>query len=186
MEKKNIRKKVIKQLNELDVEQKEKQAEVIIKTLFQTSEWSNAKTIAVTMSQDLELDTQVIIEKAWSENKVVVIPRAKKDRKMDFVVYTKDTPIEISSFGLREPIPDLLAISKSEIELIVVPGLAYCESGFRIGFGGGYYDRFLADYKGKTISLVLNEQKINSFKVDSFDIQIDFLITTEKIINTKK
>ena len=99
---------------------------------------------------------------------------------MDFVVYTKATPMELSSFGLREPAQDLVAISKGDIDLIIVPGLAYCESGFRVGFGGGYYDRFLTDYEGDTISLVLNEQKINSFKVDSFDIPINHLITTKQ------
>ena len=180
MNKKEIRMNSIKKLKELTGEQKKNQEEILLKTLFDTPEWKKAKTIATTMSQPLELDTGFIIERAWSENKKIVLPRAKKDRKMDFVVYTKATPMELSSFGLREPAQDLVAISKGDIDLIIVPGLAYCESGFRIGFGGGYYDRFLSDYEGDTISLVLNEQKINSFKVDSFDIPINHLITTKQ------
>ncbi|MEG0496886.1 MAG: 5-formyltetrahydrofolate cyclo-ligase [Carnobacterium sp.] len=185
MDKKEIRMNTIKKLKELTDEQKTSQEEILLKALFDTSEWMNAKTIATTMSQKLELDTSIIIKKAWSENKIVVLPRAKKDRKMDFVVYTKDTPMELSSFGLEEPAHDLMAISKSEIDLIVVPGLAYCKSGFRIGFGGGYYDRFLVDYDGETISLVLDEQQIDLFKVDSFDIPIKHLITTKKTIHKK-
>jgi 5-formyltetrahydrofolate cyclo-ligase len=184
MEKKEIRKTVIKRLKKLTSEQKTEQEKTIINALFQTSEWMKAKTVAITLSQNIELDTSTIIEKAWSEDKIVVIPRAKKNRKMDFVVYTKETPIEISSFGLREPARDLIAISKSEIDLIIVPGVAYCESGFRIGFGGGYYDRFLVNYKGETLSLVLDEQQINSFEIDPFDIPIKLLITPKEIIRT--
>lgn len=184
MEKKEIREKIINRLQELTNEQKVKQEKAIMDTLFQTPEWKKAKTVAVTLSQKIEINTSAIIDKAWSEGKVVVIPRAKKKKEMDFVVYTKETPIERSSFGLKEPASDLVAISKSEIDLIIVPGLAYCESGFRIGFGGGYYDRFLANYKGETLSLVLDEQQINSFKIDPFDVPIKLLITPQKIIRT--
>ena len=184
MEKKEIREAVIKRLKELTSEQKVKQEKAIINTLFQTSEWRKAKTVAITLSQNIELDTSAIIDKAWSDGKVVVIPRAKKNREMDFVAYTKETPIERSSFGLKEPARDLIAISKSEIDLIIVPGLAYCESGFRIGFGGGYYDRFLVNYKGDTLSLILDEQQINSFRIDPFDVPIKLLITPKKIIRT--
>ena len=185
MNKKEIRINSMNKLKKLTDELKKKQAEILLKTLFNTPEWKKATTIATTMSQPLELDTGPIIERAWSENKNVVLPRAKKDRKMDFVLYTKGTPMELSSFGLREPAQDLMAISKTEIDLIIVPGLAYCESGFRVGFGGGYYDRFLSDYEGDTISLVLEEQQISSFKVDSFDIPIICLITTKNTIYRK-
>lgn len=180
MEKKEIRKNVIGLLKELSPEQKKAQEKMILTSLFHTNEWNKAKIIATTMSQELELDTRPIIEKAWSENKIVVIPRAKKNRIMDFVIYTKDTRLDVSPFGLTEPAADLIAISKSEIDLIIVPGLAFTESGFRIGFGGGYYDRFLADFNGETISLVLNEQKVKTFKKEPFDIPIHYLITTEK------
>ncbi|SEK65802.1 5-formyltetrahydrofolate cyclo-ligase [Carnobacterium iners] len=186
MEKKEIRNQVINLLINLDNEQKVNQEEILIKTLFGTSEWEKAKVIALTMAQKLELDTSKIIEKAWSEDKVVVIPRTKKDRKMDFVVYKKDTPIEVSSFGLKEPARHLIATSRSDIDLIIVPGVAFCEAGFRIGFGGGYYDRFLANYEGNTVSLVLNEQQVELFKADSFDIPVKLLVTTKKIIRTIK
>ncbi|MCA9766673.1 MAG: 5-formyltetrahydrofolate cyclo-ligase [Carnobacterium sp.] len=186
MEKKEIRNQVISLLKSLNGEQKEKQEEILMKTLFGTSEWKRANVIALTLAQKLELDTNKIIEKAWSEDKIVVIPRTKKDRKMDFVIYKKDTPIEVSSFGLREPARHLIAIQKSDIDLIIVPGVAFCETGFRIGFGGGYYDRFLTDYEGETVSLVLNEQQVEPFKVDSFDIPVNLLITTEKIIRKIK
>ncbi|WP_414840154.1 5-formyltetrahydrofolate cyclo-ligase [Carnobacterium sp. TMP28] len=186
MKKKKIRNQVISLLKSLNSEQKAKQEEILIKTLIGTSEWKRSKIIALTLAQKLELNTDKIIEKAWSEDKIVVIPRTKKDRKMDFVVYKKDTPIEVSSFGLKEPARHLIATLKSDIDLIIVPGVAFCETGFRIGFGGGYYDRFLANYEGETVSLVLNEQQVGLFEVDSFDIPVNLLITTEKIIRKIK
>ena len=186
MPKKEIRQQMIKRLNNLPFEQKKEQEKNIYELLFGMEQWKKAEMVALTLSQELELTTYPIIEKAWKEGKAVVVPRTKKNREMDFVVYSSTTPMETSSFGLTEPLKTLPAIPKSKIDLVIVPGLAYSEKGYRVGFGGGYYDRFLADYKGTTISLVFKEQKLVSIPVEAFDIPLDFLITVEKVKSLKK
>ncbi|MEG0289341.1 MAG: 5-formyltetrahydrofolate cyclo-ligase [Carnobacterium sp.] len=184
MTKQEIRKQIIERLKELTGKKKKEQEAAILARLFQTVEWKEAKIIATTMAQEMELNTRPIIEKAWEEGKQVVLPRAKKNRIMDFVRYTSETPMETSTFGLSEPAAALPAIPKADIDMVIVPGLAFSEKGYRVGFGGGYYDRFLADYTGNTVSLVFNEQKIPSFEIESFDIPIGLLITVNETKQT--
>ena len=64
-----------------------------------------------------------------------------------------------------------------EIDLIVVPGLLFSSRGFRIGFGGGFYDRYLADYQGETCSLVFSEQLYDDWEVEDFDIPVQKIYT---------
>lgn len=182
MDKKKIRKEKLATLKKISPEEKKRVEERIYKHLFATSYWKNAKTIALTVSQKIEIDTLPIVKEAEKEGKRIVMPRAKKQRNMDFVPFTKETPMESSSFGLLEPAPHLAAIEKDRIDLVIVPGLAFSRDGYRIGFGGGYYDRFLEDYSGTKIALVLEEQKIPLWKPESFDIPMDALITQDGIV----
>ena len=78
---------------------------------------------------------------------------------------------------LHEPIEDETEVAlKNELDLIIVPGIAYDRLGYRIGFGGGYYDRFLQNYNGTTISLLLQEQLYDQLPHESFDQPVQRLI----------
>ncbi|WP_275493779.1 5-formyltetrahydrofolate cyclo-ligase, partial [Oenococcus oeni] len=68
-------------------------------------------------------------------------------------------------------------IPKEEIELMIVPGLAFTKSGKRLGFGAGFYDRYLADYSGRTVSLVLKDQLLENIPNDKLDIRIKKILT---------
>lgn len=184
MNKKDIRKEKIGALKELNGTNKQEAEENIYSNLFRSRYWQQASTIALTMAQGFELNTIPIVEEAWRMKKTIVMPRAKKNRVMDFVVYNENTPMMTSAFGLLEPDPALQPIAKEAIDLVVVPGLAFSKDGYRIGFGGGYYDRFLADFSGIKMALVLKEQQIDFWKPESFDIPMDTLITEEEIILT--
>lgn len=185
MNKTEIRKKKIALLKQLSTKEKEAEEHQLYTQLFESNYWKKADTIAVTMSQDFEIDTRPIITEAWKVGKKVVLPRAKKKRVMDFVLYTPDTPLETSSFGIVEPAAHLSAVEKDDIDLMIVPGLAYSRNGYRIGFGGGYYDRFLTDYRGMKISLVLKSQQIDAWTPETFDIPLDALITKDEVIESR-
>lgn len=185
MTKAEIRKKKIALMKQLDTKEKEAEERQLYRWLFESDVWKRAEIIAATMSQDFEINTQPIIEEAWENSKKVVLPRAKKGRVMDFVFYTPDTALETSTFGIIEPAAYLPAVEKKDIDLIIVPGLAYSKDGYRIGFGGGYYDRFLTDYNGAKLSLVLNSQKIDVWHPETFDIPLDALITKDGMIKSQ-
>ena len=95
-------------------------------------------------------------------------------------MWSPTTRYEASSFGVEEPISEQEA---HHLDLLIVPGLAFSKNGYRIGFGGGYYDRFLSAFDGKTVSLVFGEQFNDQWTPDVFDIPID-KIYTDSLIRT--
>lgn len=70
----------------------------------------------------------------------------------------------------------------ADIDLLLVPGLAFMNNGYRLGFGGGYYDRFLKLYKKQTASLAFSSQIVSQLPVESHDIPVQKIITEERII----
>jgi len=95
---------------------------------------------------------------------------------MIFVDYD-ESRLQKSSFGLMEPISEE-AVDKTEIDLIHVPGVVFISQGFRIGYGGGYYDRYLADFSGASVSTLYQIQLAN-FKPDLHDVSVKELIIYE-------
>lgn len=85
-----------------------------------------------------------------------------------------DTAYYTTKFGVEEPEIEKVA-SPDELDLLIVPGLVFNRSGYRIGFGGGYYDRYLANYKGKTCSFVFAEQLMEDWQIEEFDQPIQQL-----------
>lgn len=170
MDKATVRQETLGKLRKLslDTARKKQQETAMINQLFQSSLWQEAASIGVTLSMGLELSTHPIIEQAWREGKLTAVPKAAPQRKMDFITITSGTKYEESNFGVREPLNDDI-IDGSQLDLLIVPGVAFRLDGYRVGFGGGYYDRYLANYKGHTCSLVFREQLHQEWAPGPFD-----------------
>ncbi|MCY9375517.1 5-formyltetrahydrofolate cyclo-ligase [Bacillus sp. T17B1] len=183
--KSQLRKKTIEALSAVSSEDLIQKTARMYKHLFSLPEWQNASTIAVTISRGLEIPTRPVIEQAWEEGKQVCIPKCDPGTKnMQFRTYQTDDQLETVYAGLLEPmIEKTKAMKPSQIELIIVPGVCFDTDGFRIGFGGGYYDRFLSDYKGKTVSLLLECQLFAHVPRQPHDIPVHKLITEDQIIS---
>ena len=97
---------------------------------------------------------------------------------MDFVVYDPQQLVK-TSFGLLEPQGDLEVVDVSQIDLIHVPGLAFTTEGYRIGYGGGYYDRYLKHFSGHTLSTVYPCQ-IRDFIPEDHDIPVQEVLIDER------
>ncbi|PFJ12631.1 5-formyltetrahydrofolate cyclo-ligase [Bacillus cereus] len=178
-EKVRLRKQIIEHMNSLSEEQYTNLSEQIAVLLYVQKEWIEAKTIGITLSMEREVNTYPIIEKAWEEGKKVVVPKCNKGtRTMSFRRISNFDQLETVYMNLREPIPTLTEeVSVAEIDLLIVPGVAYTRRGERIGYGGGYYDRYLVHYKGKTLSLVYDFQMVKHIPVEPFDKNVEKIIT---------
>ena len=143
--------------------------------LFHSSQWQQAQVIAVVLSTDFELDTQPIIEKAWDEHKVVVVPKIM-DHQMQFIAINADSMYTPAAFDIKEPTSNH-TFNAAAIDLVIVPGLAYTISGQRLGFGAGYYDRFLAQYTGNSVALALSVQMLAVLPVEQHDQKVAHIIT---------
>lgn len=187
MDKQAYRNKILHFLTELDEPTRDDRMQKIYTTLFQLERWKQATCIGTTISQFPELDTQIIIEQAWTEKKIIAVPKANPRLKtMDFKTIIHKNQLEKGYAAIMEPKQELPSIHSNDIDLLIVPGVVYREDGYRIGFGGGYYDRFLRAYQGKTISIAFDEQITSTFEIESHDIPVQMIITDERIIHCEE
>jgi 5-formyltetrahydrofolate cyclo-ligase len=182
--KKNLRRTIKAKLSELSLPEYEDHSYQIAQQLFKTDDWIKASTVAITVSKAPEVDTFQIIRKGWEQGKRMVIPKCEpKSRGLDFRELKRFSELESVYYGLLEPIvSNTKSVSAGEIDLVIVPGLAFSKDGFRLGFGGGYYDRFLANYQGKTVSLAFKDQVVAEVPIESHDIPVGKIISCEGVI----
>lgn len=153
--------------------------------LLATDMWREANSIGITISQKFEWDTRSIIEKGWEQGKTVCVPKCiPQEKKLLFYRLLDFQQLEVVYYGLLEPKPEETEqIEKSDIDLLIVPGIVFDHRGFRIGFGGGYYDRFLADFQNETVSLVHTSQLLEQVPAQPFDIPVKHLITENGLLS---
>jgi 5-formyltetrahydrofolate cyclo-ligase len=183
--KSNYRNKMKKRLQQMSKYTYETTSKNIAAQLFSEEAWRKAKTIGITISIGREVNTKHIIERAWQEGKKVAIPKAIWETKqLQFRTFTSYNQISEVRLGLFEPLADqTCSISKDEIDLLIVPGLLFSLDGYRIGYGGGFYDRYLDKFLGMTISLAFDFQLLNWLPHDHYDIPVQKIITDRRAIN---
>lgn len=178
--KRSLRKKIKEIRESLSFEEKEKLSDIIIKNFLYDENLKNSKTIMSYISFKNEVETQNLHKYLLSLGKTILLPK---------IVNENIIPIKISEnfskgdFGIIEPVGDEFL---EKIDLIIVPGIVFNNLGDRIGFGKGFYDRFLSKDKYKNsfkISLAYDFQLDNNFIGDIFDIKINKLITEKNILN---
>ncbi|MEA2008429.1 MAG: 5-formyltetrahydrofolate cyclo-ligase, partial [Chloroflexota bacterium] len=109
-----------------------------------------------------------------------VIPRVLPGNQMAFHPYDPAKLI-LHTYGMWEPSPDCSIVSPTEIDLALVPGLAFDAQGWRLGFGGGFYDRFLCDYTGVTLGIAYHSLFIERVPYGEYDIPMRFVVTEEGV-----
>lgn len=177
MVKKEIRQAILARLANLADSPKEKIAREaqLYQALLQTGVWQQAQCVGMIRSTYLEVATFPLYQAAWQAKKTVVVPKSLPKRQLAFYKVNEDTQYIQTKFGVEEPVSQVF-MDKHQIDLLVVPGVAFKKDGYRIGYGGGFYDRYLADYKGHTISLVFKEQLIDDWQPDLFDLPVQQII----------
>lgn len=151
----------------------------IVNNLINLDIYKKARVIALYNSLNDEVDTSYLINESL-KNKIVLLPRIIKD-KMIFIMINKDTLYEKSSFGVMEPIGEEYL---GNIDLIIVPGLAFDRKLNRLGFGMGYYDKYLSNKDIYKIGLCFDEQIVEFVPVNELDIKMDMVITKKEFINS--
>lgn len=187
MPKKELRKKYISHLRSLSSVEKQVIERKMYENLWGTSYWQEANMIGVTWSQSFEWNTLPIIERAWEEEKRVAIPKVNElDRKMKFYEIKDTSEVEEGFRSLMEPNTNLTTfVPKKAIDLLIVPGVVFTTAGNRIGFGGGFYDRYLTDFQQRTLSLCSEAQIVEYIEHEVHDQRVQILVTEERIIETK-
>ncbi|MDQ0213873.1 5-formyltetrahydrofolate cyclo-ligase [Oikeobacillus pervagus] len=184
IDKKTIRERLKKELAKISQQAYEEKSNRIAHSLFSQNQWKKSDTIGITISRFPEVDTYSIIKQGWTEGKQMVVPKCEpKTKQMHFFKLESFDQLETVYFGLLEPNPTTtMKVDQKAIQLLIVPGLAYTRGGYRLGFGGGYYDRFLQSYAGETMSLAFSEQLQDELPIEQHDLSVEQIITDHEVI----
>ena len=175
--KSELRKQVLHEMKAISQEQKPAIDQALTERLLHHPFYQEAKVIATYLSFPHEFQTQELIEQVLKDGKKVLIPKTYPKGRMDFVVYNPQQLVK-TSFGLLEPQGELEVVEASQIDLIHVPGLAFTTEGCRIGYGGGYYDRYLEHFTGHTLSTIYPCQ-VQDFITENHDIPVQEVLIDE-------
>ena len=148
--------------------------------IFQTSE-----NILTYMPIRSEVDLRSLLndfpEKHWSLPRIL----PGEDGRMVFHEYDPDNLI-VHPYGMAEPAPHLPQVPADEIQLVLAPGLAFDRSGKRLGYGGGYYDRFFQGFKGVSLGVVFQALLLEGLPNGEHDVPVDWLVSENGLIKTTR
>lgn len=148
-------------------------------------QYAKCDTVFTYVSKDLEVDTYAIIRAAWANGKKVAVPKCIEDSKMDFYYIESMDDLEDGAFGVREPIVDKCKkVSDLSKGLCIVPGLSFDAEGYRLGYGKGYYDRFLSKFGGETVGLCYSNCIKWKLPHGKYDRAVDVIVTDRYIRRT--
>jgi len=145
--------------------------------------FKNAQKIGAYYPVGSEIFTQDIIQELLSQGKEVFLPKVIGER-MEFRKITSFSSLEHGSFDIMEPKDDCPV--DNNLDVILVPTVGISPIGVRLGYGHGFYDRFLAENEITTISLTLEKQIIRNIPKSDHDVLIDWIATEDKILQTHK
>ena len=168
----------------------EKKSGDIRRKLFTFVPFCQAETILFYLAIKDEVQTEKMIEESLQKGKRVAAPLIDWQRKKILPSEIKDLTkdIEISVFKIPQPKNNLYSpFSPVNIDIVIVPGVVFDRKGNRLGFGGGFYDRFLGKLSNRTklVALAFELQLVDNVSSQSYDIAVDYLITEREIINCK-
>jgi len=190
MKKESIRKKILSLRNSQSPFRAITKSHRIKEGLFTSSEFIKAKTIMFYVSTKDEVKTESMIKYALKLGKKVVLPISDLKKKTLDLSEIKDfdNELEPGAFNILEPKKDFLrSVSPEEVDLVIVPGVAFDENGDRIGYGMGFYDRFLKTIRKDVpvIGLAYELQIVDDIPVDDTDVTVDKVLTEKKTIEVK-
>ena len=128
-----------------------------------------------------EIDCLELLSKLEKKKIATSLPVIKKNRNMQFYSYSYNDPLKISNYGIPEP----LQIKKVYPNILLVPLVGFDDNLYRIGYGGGFYDKYIAKHKKKllVIGLAFHFQKVSKIPYEKFDQRLDLVITNKKVFS---
>ena len=140
------------------------------------------KNIGGYYPSNFEIDDLEILELFEKKNYNTSLPIIKKNNQMDFFKWSNNDPLNINKYGIPEPISSMILYP----DVLLVPLVGYDNKLNRLGYGGGFYDRYIAKIKKKkniiTIGLAFSNQKTKSIPINQYDKKLDYIITEKEIL----
>lgn len=180
-DKMHIRDRIKKLRNNMSKEECIQKSKLICRRFCELDEYKSADNICIYISKGNEVNTKIIVDQVWKDGKKLYVPKVY-GKLMHFIQITGYDELVKGNFGILEPKSDEYDDDGMN-GLMVMPGVAFDEDRNRIGFGGGYYDRYLADHsKLMTVALAYECQIVSHIDHELTDIKPHMILTESKII----
>lgn len=175
MDKKALRKQIRQLKQAMTPEEIELASNRLCQLFFQTEQYQKAKTLYSYLPFNQEVQVVPILERAIADGKAVAVPKVYGDT-MRFIYIKAMSETAPGCMGIPEPIADE-PVANDPTALVLMPGLAFDKEGHRIGYGGGFYDKFLAaEPNHPTVALCYGFQVFERLETDEFDIPVDCVL----------
>ncbi len=186
--KKKFRSDVIKSRGLMDAKTSSDYSSVITNSILSLPFIKSCDTIMLYLDFNHEVQTNELVTKLLSLNKNVIAPiTLQKERELlTHKISNLDSDITIGAYGIREPNKNTPLVDLDSIDAIIVPAVAYDKDGYRLGYGGGFYDRFLEKLRPDCVKIgaAFELQVFNDVPKEPHDAQLDYIITESRIIKT--
>ena len=178
MDKKQLRKELVEKRKNIPKDKKAIYDKEISRKIIECDYFKKAEQVLVFASTDDEFNTHLIIEACRLENKKVFFPLClDKCGNMKFFRVDSTDDLNIGMYNIPEPKSHCDEHIQKDNDLVIVPCLSVDKNGYRIGYGKGYYDRFLNDFCGISICPCYDELTSDRLPTDDFDIKINVVVT---------
>lgn len=175
MDKKALRREIGAKKSALTPDEIERRSAILADRLFDTPQYRDCKSLYAYLSFNQEVRTNPIIERAWAEGKHVAVPKVI-GKAMVFIWLDSYDQLGPGYYGITEPVGDG-PVADDRTALVLMPGLAFDPEGHRVGYGGGFYDRFLeAEPEHPLVALCYDFQLLPHLDVEAHDIPVDVVI----------
>ena len=185
--KQSIREESRKRRTEMDGERRRERDEKIANNVRRLHQYPPSSTLLIYVSTPIEIDTKKIIENAWADGKKVAVPRCiPETRLMEFHYISSFDDLKPGSFGVLEPDETLPIVEDFSGCLMIVPAMQFDIYGFRLGYGKGYYDRYMSRFTGVSAGLCYSEELRRHMYHGRYDKPVDIIVTDRYIRTCKK
>ncbi len=175
--KETIRKRMIDVRRNIPMFEKREADRRIAEVLVRKKPWRDAAMVCLYVSLPAEVDTRALIDESFRQGKMVVVPKVRRDEGI--VLHRIDSVYDLRPGPMHnlEPLETCPVVGKNEIGLFIIPLLAFDRSLYRLGWGGGMYDRLLSGVRAPKIGLAFDAQSVDVLPHDNHDIPLDMVIT---------
>lgn len=186
MDKKQLRKSFLQKRDGLDSDVKFENDEKILNNLLALKDYRHSNTIMCFVSFRSEVDTHKFIEESLRRGKRVVVPVVnKEDNTLVLVEIRSFLDLKEGYMGILEPeINKNNIVEPESIDICIAPGAVFDDYGYRIGYGGGYYDRLIPTFRKDTklVGVCYDIQRIDKLSPDEYDQKVDMIVTEKEIL----
>jgi len=182
-----LRAKMRAVLKNLSAEKRRLDSEKLCANLKEQSVFQNAGSILFFAPLPEEPDLWPLLNEMLAGKKMVALPCFDADNETYVPRHVQDIHVEILSgkFGIREPATTCIAIPLDDLDLVLVPGVAFALDGHRIGRGKGFYDRLLENFTGEKIGITFDEQIVETIPAEENDVLMDLILTPTRCLGRK-